>query len=216
MKPKVTSLAPGDYSHKQSEQLRLREFVWVEITSPPPFPAALVSGPSTRASRGPRDCRYRGTRGPAQSRPWPCRSPPSPGAGVWDPEPGRPRDALPLSPRLARQPRERKRPAAAAPAASAASARNTARSPSSGRWPRHSAVPARASRRAPLQRELRRVARAPQPPWCAGIAPRWPTSPLVGKTGSARVTPPLGWRFHRDVNPQTPEELSLMYFSHCW
>ena len=102
------------------------------------------------------------------------------------------------------------------PAASAASARNTARSPSSGRWPRHSAVPARASRRAPLQRELRRVARAPQPPWCAGIAPRWPTSPLVGKTGSARVTPPLGWRFHRDVNPQTPEELSLMYFSHCW
>ena len=26
---------------------RLREFVWVEITSPPPFPAALVSGPST-------------------------------------------------------------------------------------------------------------------------------------------------------------------------
>ena len=123
MKPKVTSLAPGDYSHKQSEQLRLREFVWVEITSPPPFPAALVSGPSTRASRGPWDCRYRGTRDPAQSRPWPFRSPPSPGAGVWDPEPGRPRDALPLSPRLARQPRERKRPAAAAPAALAASAR---------------------------------------------------------------------------------------------
>ena len=97
-----------------------------------------------------------------------------------------------------------------------AETRNIARSPSSGRWPRHSAVPARASRRAPLQRELRRVARAPQPPWCAGSAPRWPTSPLVGKTGSARVTPPLGWRFHRDVNPQTPEELSLMYFSHCW
>ena len=39
-----------------------------------------------------------------------------PGAGVWDPEPGRARDALPLSPRLARQPRERGRPAAAAPA----------------------------------------------------------------------------------------------------
>ena len=31
-----------------------------------------------------------------------------PGAGVWDPEPGRARDALPLSPRLARQPRERR------------------------------------------------------------------------------------------------------------
>ena len=39
-----------------------------------------------------------------------------PGAGVWDPETGRARDALPLSPRLARQPRERGRPAAAAPA----------------------------------------------------------------------------------------------------
>ena len=26
------------------------------------------------------------------------------------------------------------------------------------------------------------------------------------------MTPPLGWHFHRDVNPQTPEELSLMYF----
>ena len=39
-----------------------------------------------------------------------------PGAGVWDPEPGRARDALPPSPRLARQPRERGRPAAAAPA----------------------------------------------------------------------------------------------------
>ena len=38
------------------------------------------------------------------------------GAGVWDPEPSRPQDALPLSPRLARQPRERGRPAAAAPA----------------------------------------------------------------------------------------------------
>ena len=76
MKPKVTSLAPGDYSHKQSEQLRLREFVWVEITSPPPLPAALASGPSTRASRGPWGCRCRGTRGPARSRPWPCRSPP--------------------------------------------------------------------------------------------------------------------------------------------
>ena len=26
-------------------------------------------------------------------------------------------------------------------------------------------------------------------------------SPLVRKTGSARVAPPLGWRFHRGINP---------------
>ena len=34
-------------ANKDNLFLRLREFVWVEITSPPPFPAALVSGPST-------------------------------------------------------------------------------------------------------------------------------------------------------------------------
>ena len=28
------------------------------------------------------------------------------------------------------------------------------------------------------------------------VAPRWPAPPLAGKTGSARVTPPPGWRFH--------------------
>ena len=47
-----------------------------------------------------------------------------------------------------------------------------------------------------LRRELRRVTRAPQPPWRADSAPRWPASPLAGKTGSARVAPPPGWRFH--------------------
>ena len=65
---------------------RLREFVWVEITSPPPLPAALASGPSTRASRGPWGCRCRGTRSPARSRPRPCRSPPRRGPvehAVW-------------------------------------------------------------------------------------------------------------------------------------
>ena len=65
---------------------RLCEFVWVEITLPPPFPAALASGPSTRESRGPWGCRCRGTRGPARSRPWPCRSPPRRGPvghAVW-------------------------------------------------------------------------------------------------------------------------------------
>ncbi len=53
-------------------------------------------------------------------------------------------------------------------------------------------------------RGLRLVARAPQPPWSAGSAPRWPASPLAGKTGSARVTPPPGWRFHWGVNPRKP------------
>ena len=35
-------------------------------------------------------------------------------------------------------------------------------------------------------------------------APRWPAPPLAGKTGSARVAPPLGWRFHRGVSPHKP------------
>ena len=52
-----------------------------------------------------------------------------------------------------------------------------------------------------LQRELRRVARAPRPPWRAGGTPSVVASPLVGKTGSARVAPPLGWRLHRGINP---------------
>ena len=215
MKSKVTSLAPGDYSHKQSEQLRLREFVWAEITSPPPLPTALASGPSTRASRGPWGCRCRGTRGPARSRPWPCRSPPRRGR---------------LGPRARSGPGCP--PACTPPRATAprtrASGSGCARRVS-GIGAEHRAQPLLGQVAAPQRRHCPRepasavatrvasgVARAPQPPWCAGSAPRWPTSPLVGKTGSARVTPPLGWRFHRDVNPQTPEELSLMYFSHCW
>ena len=65
-----------------------------------------------------------------------------------------------------------------------------------------------------LRRELRRVARAPQPPWCAGDAPSVVASPLVGKplvgkTGSARVVPPLGWRLRRDSNPCKPPRSRL-------
>ena len=52
-----------------------------------------------------------------------------------------------------------------------------------------------------LRREPRRVARAPRPPWRAGGTPSVVASPLVGKTGSARVAPPLGWRLHRGINP---------------
>ena len=52
--------------------------------------------------------------------------------------------------------------------------------------------------------ELCRVARAPQPPWCVGDAPSVATSPLVGKTGSARAPPPLGWRLRRGSNPHKP------------
>ena len=48
--------------------------------------------------------------------------------------------------------------------------------------------------RCELRRELRRVARVAQPPWRAGGAPSVVASPLVGKTGSARVAPPLVWR----------------------
>ncbi len=52
-----------------------------------------------------------------------------------------------------------------------------------------------------LGRESHRVARVPQPPWRAGGAHSVAVSPLVGKTGSARVAPPLGWRLHRGINP---------------
>ena len=50
-------------------------------------------------------------------------------------------------------------------------------------------------------------------PNCHGVPavpPRCPASPLAGKTGSARVAPPLGWRFHRGVNPHKPPK-SLFY-----
>ena len=43
--------------------------------------------------------------------------------------------------------------------------------------------------------------RVPQPPWRAGGAPSVVASPLVGKTDSARVVPPLGWHLRRDSNP---------------
>ena len=64
-----------------------------------------------------------------------------------------------------------------------------------------------------LRRELRRVARAPQPPWRAGGAPSVVASPLVGKplvgkTGSARA-PLLGLRLRRDSNPYKPPRCRL-------
>ena len=52
-----------------------------------------------------------------------------------------------------------------------------------------------------LRREPHRVARVPQPPWRAGGAHSVAVAPLVGKTGSARVAPQLGWRLHRGINP---------------
>ena len=52
-----------------------------------------------------------------------------------------------------------------------------------------------------LRCELRRVVRAPQPPWRAGGAPLLVASLLVGKTDSARVAPPLGWHLRRGSNP---------------
>ena len=52
-----------------------------------------------------------------------------------------------------------------------------------------------------LRCELRRVVRAPQPPWRAGGAPLLVASLLVGKTDSARVAPPLGWHLRQGSNP---------------
>ena len=55
-----------------------------------------------------------------------------------------------------------------------------------------------------LRCEPRRVARVPQLPWRAGGVPSVAASRLVGKTGPARVAPPLAWRLRRDVNPHKP------------
>ena len=56
-----------------------------------------------------------------------------------------------------------------------------------------------------LQRELRRVTRAPQPPWCAGGAPPVATSRLVGKPGSARAAPSWGWRLPETLTHKPPK-----------
>ena len=55
-----------------------------------------------------------------------------------------------------------------------------------------------------LRHEPHRVARVPQPPWRAGGVPSVATSRLVGKTGPARMAPPLAWRLRRGVNPHKP------------
>ena len=52
-----------------------------------------------------------------------------------------------------------------------------------------------------LRRELRQVARAPQPPRRAGGAPLSGPSRLVGKTDSERVAPLPGWHLRQGVNP---------------
>ena len=52
------------------------------------------------------------------------------------------------------------------------------------------------------RRELRQVARAPQPPRRAGSALAGP-SRLVGKTGSERVALLPGWHLRQGVNPPT-------------
>ena len=54
------------------------------------------------------------------------------------------------------------------------------------------------------RRELRQVARAPQPPWRAGGAPLAGPSRLVGKTDSERVAPLPGWHLRQGVNPHEP------------
>ena len=59
------------------------------------------------------------------------------------------------------------------------------------------------------RRELRQVARAPQPPRRAGGAP----SRLVGKTGSERVAPLLGWHLRRGVNPHEPLKSQIIWES---
>ena len=56
-----------------------------------------------------------------------------------------------------------------------------------------------------LRRKLRRVARAPQPPWCAGGAPSVATSRLVGKPGSARAAPSRGWRLPETLTHKPPK-----------
>ena len=65
-----------------------------------------------------------------------------------------------------------------------------------------------------LRREPRRVARVPQPPWRAGGTPSLVASPLVGKTGSARVAPPLGWHLRQGSNPhKSPMSLGVQGYT---
>ena len=65
-----------------------------------------------------------------------------------------------------------------------------------------------------LRCELCRVARAPQPPWRAGGAPLLVASLLVGKTGSARVAPPLGWHLRQGSNPhKSPMSLGVQGYT---
>ena len=163
---------------------RLREFVWV-AASPPRRRRRQVRAPE-RASRGPWGRRCRGTRGPAR-----CATGRG-GAGVYTDWQKRLLGiVLGHSCTLLRR------------CGQTWGRRSVHRLAKTA--PRHRSeafvytVATRGS--CELRREPRWVARVPQPPWCADGAHSVAVSPLVGKTGSARVAPPLGWRLHRGINP---------------
>ena len=117
-------------------------------------PAAWASGPSALASRGPWGHRYRGTRGPARSRERPCHG----DAGVYTDRRKRPYGAvLGHSCTLLRR---------CGQAWGQRSVHRLAKMASRSRFGAFVYTVATQG-----SRELRRVARVPQPPWCAGGAP---------------------------------------------
>ena len=159
-------------------------------------PAALASGPSTRASRGPwGGCRCRGIRSPARSRPWPCRS---------LPRRGRPAAARPCEPsaELARRIGAEHRARLLLRQVAAPQRRPRPREPAS------------ADLCPPVRSSGVLGQREPGPP--DRLAAR--SSFSLGRENKPTrvVAPPLDWRFHRGVNPHKPPKSrkshSLFYF----
>ena len=198
---------------------RLREFVWVGGCTT--APAMWAPGPSTLASRGPWGRRCRGTRGPARSREWPwgrrsvhrsakmasrrrfgafvytvaTREAPRDDAGG--------RKSVHRSVKMAFRVRFGAFVYTVGPWAWVVGGLGIAIVYTNGRI-----GPLRAGLGhlcTLLRRKLRRVARAPQPPWCAGGAPSVATSRLVGKPGSARAAPSRGWRLPETLTHKPPK-----------
>ena len=146
-------------------------------------PAAWASGSSALASRGPWSRRCRGTRGPARSRERPCHG----DAGVYTDRRKRPHGAvLGHSCTLLRR------------CGQAWGQRSVHRLAKIAFRSRFGAfvytVATQGSRK--LRRELRRVARVPQPPWCAGGAPSVAIFSWLKELCAVRKLRPTRWTKH--------------------
>ena len=162
--PVLISFSHPMRGENEMRKQRLHEFV--RVGGCDTAPAVWSSGPSTLASRGPWGRRCRETRGP------PGRASGRGDAGVYTDQSKWPLGAvlghLCTLLRLARR--------------SVVTQGDARVYTNQSKWPLGSVLGHLCTL---LRRELRRVTRAPQPPWCAGGAPSVATSRLVGKTGSA-------------------------------